>query len=180
MSDDLICVGAIAGAFGVRGEARVKSFCADPAASADYAPLVTGDGQPVGLRITRPLKGAFAARLTIAATREEAEALKGTRLYARRDRLPSLPDDEFYHADLIGLPVLDTGGATIGRVRAIHDFGAGDILEVEHPGGKPVMLPFTRAAVPTVDLAAGRIIADPPEGALDEAEPGESAPEDGT
>lgn len=160
--DDLICVGAIAGAFGVRGEARVKSFCADPAAIADYAPLVTGDGQPVGLRITRPLKGAFAARLTIAATREEAEALKGTRLYARRDRLPSLPDDEFYHADLIGLTVVDTGGAELGRVRAIHDHGAGDMLDVVGPGGRELLIPFTRAAVPTVDLTLGRIVADPP------------------
>lgn len=174
--DDLICVGAIAGAFGVRGEARVKSFCADPAAIADYAPLLTEDGREVGLRITRPLSGAFAARLTIATTREAAEALKGTRLYARRDKLPGLPDDEFYHADLIGLAVLDTGGAELGRVRAIHDFGAGDILEIDRPGARPVMLPFTRAVVPTVDLAAGRIIADPPEGALDTDTP--PGPED--
>lgn len=175
-SPGLICVGAIAGAFGVRGEARVKSFCADPAAIADYAPLFTEDGREVGIRITRALSGGFAARLTIATTREAAEALKGTRLYARRERLPNLPDDEFYHADLIGLAVLDTGGAEIGRVRAIHDFGAGDILEIERPGERPVMLPFTRAIVPTVDLAAGRIIADPPEGALDTDTP--PGPED--
>ncbi|MBK0400726.1 16S rRNA processing protein RimM [Limibaculum sp. M0105] len=175
-NEDLICVGAVAGAFGVRGEARLKSFCAEPGAIADYAPLWTEDGREVAVRITRPLKGAFAARLSIAATREEAEALKGTRLYARRERLPSLPDDEFYHVDLIGLPVIDAGGAELGRVRAIHDFGAGDILEVTRPGARPVLLPFTRAVVPTVDLAAGRIIADPPEGALDaETGPG---PED--
>jgi 16S rRNA processing protein RimM len=162
-----VCVGAIAGAFGVKGEVRVKSFCADPAAVGDYGPLVTADGRTVEIRLGREIKGAFAARLSIAATREEAEALKGTRLYAPRERLPSLPDDEFYHADLIGLPVLDTGGAEIGRVHAVHDFGAGDILEIARPGAKAVMLPFTRDAVPTVDLAAGRIIADPPAGAVD-------------
>ena len=82
---------------------RLKSFCADPAAIASYAPLVTEDGRSFGVRITRPIPGAFAARLTGVATREEAEALKGTRLYAPRDRLPPLADDEYYHADLIGL-----------------------------------------------------------------------------
>ena len=95
-------------------------------------------------------------------TREEAEALRGVTLWADRALLPALPDDEFYHADLIGLPVMDPGGAEIGRLRAIHDHGAGDILEVAGPKGV-VLLPFTRAVVPTVDLAAGRIVADPPE-----------------
>jgi len=93
-------------------------------------------------------------------TREDAEALKGTRLYAPRERLPALPDDEFYHADLIDLTVVDTGGAELGRVRAVHDFGAGDVLEVLDSDGKELMLPFTREAVPTVDLTAGRIVAD--------------------
>jgi 16S rRNA processing protein RimM len=166
--DKLVCVGAIAGAFGVRGEARIKSFCAEPEAIASYGPLATEDGaREFTLRITRAVKGGFAARLSGVTTREAAQALKGTRLYADRARLPSLPDDEFYHADLIGLTVLDTGGVEIGRVRAIHDHGAGDMLEVTGPGGQMVLIPFTRAAVPTVDLAAGRIVADPPEGTLD-------------
>lgn len=161
--DKLICVGAIAGAFGVRGEVRIKSFCADPEAIAAYGPLSTGDGaRRFSLRITRTVKEGFAARLSGVDTREQAEALKGTRLHAPRDMLPPLPGEEFYHADLIGLTVLDTGGAEIGRVRAIHDHGAGDMLEVTCPGGKSVLIPFTRAAVPTVDLAAGRIVADPP------------------
>ena len=82
----------------------------------------------------RPIPGAFAARLTGVATREEAEALKGTRLYAPRDRLPPLGDDEYYHADLIGLAVVDTGGAALGTVRAVLDHGAGDILEIARPG----------------------------------------------
>ena len=174
----LVCVGAIAGAFGVTGEARIKSFCAEPGAIASYGPLTTEDGaRKFTLSITRPVKQGFAARLSGVATREAAEALKGTRLYAPRERLPTLPDDEFYHADLIGLTVLDTGGAEIGRVRAIHDHGAGDMLEVTRPGGRPgsgeVLIPFTRAAVPTVDLAQGRIVADPPEGTLDRMQNGE-------
>ena len=160
----LVCVGAIAGGFGVQGEVRLKSFCADPAAIADYAPLLTEDGRSFGARITRALTGAFAARLTGVATREQAEAMKGTRLYVPRERLPNPGEDEYYHADLIGLPVLDTGGARIGKVKAVLDHGAGDILEVARPGKTDLLLPFTRAVVPTVDIAGGRIIADPPEG----------------
>jgi 16S rRNA processing protein RimM len=163
----LVCVGAIAGGFGVRGEVRLKSFCAEPAAIAGYAPLVTEDGRSFGVKIVRPIPGAVAARLTGVATREEAEALKGTRLYAPRDRLPPLPEDEFYHADLIGLLVVDTGGAALGTVRAVLDHGAGDILEIARPGAPDLLLPFTRAAVPAVDLAARRIVADPPPGLLD-------------
>ena len=163
----LVCVGAIAGGFGVRGEVRLKSFCAEPAAITGYGPLVTEDGRSFGVRLTRPIAGAFSARLTGVGTREEAEALKGTRLYAPRDRLPALPEDEFYHADLIGLLVVDTGGAALGTVRAVLDHGAGDILEIARPGAPDLLLPFTRAAVPTVDLAAGRLVADPPEGAAE-------------
>ena len=168
-----VCVGAIAGAFGVQGEARVKSFCADPEAIASYGPLWTEDGaRSFKLRITRPVKEGLAVRLSGVATREEAEALRGTRLYADRARLPSLPDDEFYHADLIGLPVYDTGGVQVGRVQSVHDHGAGDVLEIALPPaaghGKSVLIPFTRAVVPTVDLTAGRIVADLPEGTLDE------------
>ncbi len=162
----LICVGAISGAFGVQGEARIKSFCAEPAAIAGYAPLSSEDGKRLfDLEITRPIPGGFAARLSGVSTREEAEALKGMRLYAPRDRLPVLPDDEYYHSDLMGLVVVDTGGAVLGEVRAVHEFGAGDMLEILGPGIKaPVMLPFTKEAVPTVDLAARRIVIDPPKG----------------
>jgi 16S rRNA processing protein RimM len=151
----------------VRGEVRLKSFCADPAAIAAYGPLVTADGRSFAVTLTRPLTGAFAARLSGVITREQAEALKGTRLYAPRDRLPPLPEDEFYHADLIGLTVLDTGGAVLGTVRAVLDHGAGDILEIARPGAPDLMLPFTRATVPAVDLAARRIVADPPAGLVE-------------
>jgi 16S rRNA processing protein RimM len=162
--ESLICVGAIAGSFGVKGEVRVKSFCAQPEAIAAYSPLFTEDGaRSFTLRLTRPVTGGFGARLSGVATKEEADALKGTSLYAPRDRLPNLPDDEFYHADLIGLAAFDTGGVALGRVTAVHNHGAGDLLEVSGPGAKGALLvPFTRLAVPTVDLTAGRVVLDPP------------------
>ena len=173
----LICVGAVAGAFGVRGEARVKSFCAEPEAIADYGPLVTEDGaRSFTIRLTRPVKGGFAARLSGVETREQAEALRGTRLCVPRERLPEPAEEEFYHADLVGLAVVDTGGAELGRVMAVHDFGAGDVIEIDRGGGKSVMIPFTRAVVPRVDLAAGRIVADPPPGTFDDGTPEEGEP----
>ncbi|MEM8698018.1 MAG: ribosome maturation factor RimM [Pseudomonadota bacterium] len=156
-----ICVGAIAGAFGVSGEARIRSFCAEPAAIASYGPLRTEDGTSFTLQITRPVKGGFAARLSGIPTREAAEALKGTRLYAPRDRLPDPGEDEYYHADLIGLEVFDTSGASLGTIRAVFDHGAGDMLDIIGPS--PMLLPFTREVVPHVDLAKGRLVADPPD-----------------
>lgn len=163
-----IMVGAIAGAFGVKGEVRLKSFCAEPEAIASYGPLAAEDGRSFRVSLTRSIPQGFAARLSGVTTREAAEALKGTALYADRARLPALGDEEFYHADLIGMDVLDTGGQPFGRVTAVHNHGAGDLLEVARPGQKPaVLLPFTRAIVPTVDLASGRIIADIPEGLME-------------
>ena len=167
----LICVGAIAGAFGVGGEVRLKSFCEAPEDICAYGPLVTEDGaRAFSVRITRPVKGGFAARLSGVATREEAEALRGTRLCVPRGRLPEPEEEEFYHADLIGLAVVDTRGTSLGRVKAIHDFGAGDVIEIDLGEGKSVMIPFTRDVVPEIDLGAGRIVADPPEGSLQEGE----------
>ncbi len=165
MATDRICVGVIGGAFGVRGEVRLKSFCAQPEAIAAYAPLWTEDGsRSFTLRITRTIPNGFAARLSGVGTKEEADALRSVELFADRSLLPNLPDDEFYHADLIGLAVFDTGGAKLGTVRAVHNHGAGDILEIYAPGRKTaLLLPFTKAIVPTVDLTAGRIVADPPE-----------------
>lgn len=167
---ETICVGAIAGAFGVQGEVRIKSFTADPEAIADYAPLTTEDGkQSFDLELTRQVKNGFAARLSGVTSKEQADALRGVRLFALRDRLPTLPDDEYYHSDLIGLAVFDTGGAELGSVKAVHNHGAADILELIVPGqNATVLLPFTLNAVPTVDLASGRIIADPPDGLFSE------------
>ena len=163
---DRVCVGAIAGSFGVRGEVRLKSFCAEPEAIATYGPLATEDGaREFSVRIVRSVKNGFAARLGGVATKEQADALKGTRLYVDRDRLPAPADDEYYHADLIGLDVFDTGGTRLGRVKSVLNHGATDLLEIHGPGLKQtILLPFTLAAVPTVDLSAGRIIADPPDG----------------
>lgn len=171
----MVCLGALAGAWGVQGAVRLKSFCAAPEAIGDYAPLVTADGRSFGVRLLRPLAGAFAARLTGIATREAAEALKGLRLYAPRSALPALEEDEFYHADLIGMEAVDAGGAPFGRVRAVHDHGAGDLLEIARPGRAEIVLPFTREVVPTIDLAARRMVVDPPPGLTDgpdEAEAG--------
>lgn len=170
MSEDRICVGAIAGAYGVKGELRVKSFCAEPDAIGDYSPLWSEDGsRQFALTLDRPIKNGFAARIDGVHTKENADALRGTRLFADRSALPNLPDDEYYHADLIGLVVLDTGGRELGRVSAVHNHGASDVLEVQGPGLKTgALLPFTLEAVPTVDLAAGRIIADPPKGVFPE------------
>ncbi|QFT57871.1 Ribosome maturation factor RimM [Sulfitobacter sp. THAF37] len=165
---DLICVGAIAGAYGVRGELRVKSYCAVPEDIETYTPLWSEDGsRKFALAILRPIKNGFAARIPEVATKEDADALRGTRLYAERAQLPGLPDDEFYHADLIGLQVYDTGGVMLGRVKTVQNHGADDLLELQLAGtSATTFLPFTKRAVPTVDLAAGRIVADPPEGTL--------------
>jgi 16S rRNA processing protein RimM len=167
-SDDLICVGVIAGAFGVKGEVRLKSFTADPEAIEDYNPLTTEDGsQSFDVGIIQSIKNGLSVRLSNVATKEEADALKGVNLYVPRTRLPSLPDDEFYHADLMGLEVYDTGGTLLGRVKSVQNHGAGDLLEIHGAGlSATVLIPFTRQAVPTVDLNAGRLIADPPDGIL--------------
>jgi 16S rRNA processing protein RimM len=165
MNDDRIVVGSLAGAFGVRGEVRLKSFCAEPADIAGYAPLTTPDGRVFrSITITGQTQGSLTARVEGISSKEEADALRGVSLLAERSRLPVLPDDEFYHADLIGLPVHDAGGNRLGTVRAVLNHGAGDILEIARPGGATALLPFTMAAVPLVDIAAGRIVADPPEG----------------
>ena len=163
---DRICVGAIAGSFGVQGEVRLKSFCSDPEAIADYGLLYSEDGtKSFKVKLTRPVAGGLGARISGVDTKEQADALKGVSLYVDRAKLPSLPDDEFYHADLIGLEVRDTGGVLLGRVTAVHNHGAGDLLEIAGPGLKSaLLLPFTLAAVPTVNLAAGRVVIDLPEG----------------
>ena len=168
MGSDRVCVGAVSGAFGVHGEVRLKSFCSEPEDIARYGALFSEDGaRHFTVQVTRRVSGGLAARLSGVATREAAEALRGVRLYADRANLPALPDGEYYHADLIGLEVRDTGGSALGRVSAVLNHGAGDLLEIQRPDAPSVLLPFTRGAVPTVDLAAGRIVADPPEGVFE-------------
>ena len=164
--DDKIIVGTIGGSFGVQGEIRLKSFCADPAAIADYTPLTMDNGKIIEVLIlTGQLKGGFSARAQGVSTKEEADALRGQSLHAARDLLPGLPDDEFYYTDLIGVSVVDTGGVLLGTVKTVVDNGAGDLLEIQLPNQpETVFLPFTKVNIPTVDLSAGRIVADPPHG----------------
>jgi 16S rRNA processing protein RimM len=165
MSDELICIGAIAGAFGVSGEVRLKSFCSEPTDIAAYGDLRTEDGlRQFHITLTRPVAGGLGARIAGITTKEAADALRGTSLFVPRERLPALPDDEFYHADLIGLSAHDTGGALLGKVTAIHNHGAGDIIEISPVDHKSaLLLPFTRAIVPNVDLSARLMVVNLPE-----------------
>jgi len=164
-------VGSLSGAFGVHGDVRLKSFCATPEAIADYTPLTRADGQTITTIVVKGMtRGALIARIDGVTTKEEADALRGMNLLAERDQLPSLPDDEFYHTDLMGLMAFDTGGAELGRVKAVQTNGADDLLEIASPALKDsVLVPFTKAIVPTVDLAAGRLIIDPPGGLFEDA-----------
>ena len=166
MNDDLICVGSIGGSYGVQGELRIKSFCAVAEDIETYSPLTREDGSDAfTLAIIRAIKHGYAVRIAEVTTKEQADALKGVQLYARRDQLPSLPDDEYYHSDLTGLQVFDTGGELLGTVKSVQNHGASDLLEVQLPDSSATaLLPFTLAVVPTVDLDTGRIIADPPDG----------------
>lgn len=163
--DRLIEVGRLAGAFGVRGEVRITAYTDDPLALARYGPLKRQDGSPaVAIVSARIAKGGLVARVKEIATKEEADALRGLRLYVPRAALPEPEADEFYLADLVGLRVENLQSKeSLGRIKSVQNFGAGDILEIEPEGGGPTWyLPFTRAAVPTVDLGAGVVLADPP------------------
>jgi 16S rRNA processing protein RimM len=159
-SEQRICVARLGAAHGVRGEVKLWSFTADPAAVADYGPFDTADGRVVEIEALRPGKGFFVARLKGVADRTAAEQLRNVELFVPRERLPAPQDsDEFYHADLIGLAVVDASGAALGSVVALHNFGAGDIMEVRRAERRDtVMLPFTAAAVPEIDVAGGRVV----------------------
>lgn len=164
-SGNLIFVARVAGAFGVKGEVRLTTFTADPMAVLGYRDLRRETGAP-GLTLTsaRPAKGGVVVRAKEIETREQAEALRGLRLYIPRDVLPKPDDeDEFYLADLIGLSVVTPEGEPLGVVRTVHDFGAGDLLEIQPPQGASWWLPFTREAVPAVRLADRTLVAVRPE-----------------
>jgi 16S rRNA processing protein RimM len=166
-----VCVAQIGGAHGIRGEVRLKSFTAEPEAFARYGPLESEDGaRRIEIASLRPGNGVYVARLKGVADRNAAEALRNIRLYVPRERLGAAEPDEFYHADLIGLEVVDTQGVQRGRVVAVPNFGAGDLIEIAPAtGGPSVLLPFSKAAVPEIDLVAGRVVVDPPAGAFDPA-----------
>jgi 16S rRNA processing protein RimM len=159
-----ICIARIGAAHGVRGAVKLWTFTEDPLAVKAYGPLLTKDGaRSFEVATAREAKGHLVATLKGIATREEAERLNGIELYIARDKLPATDEDEYYHADLIGLAAVTSADQPLGRIIAIHNFGAGDIIEIAPPQGATMLLPFTNAMVPTVDLAAGRVVVELPQ-----------------
>jgi 16S rRNA processing protein RimM len=159
-----ICVARIGAAHGVRGAVKLWTFTEDPLAVQHYGPLMTKDGaRQFEVTHAREAKDHLVATLKGIATREDAERLNGVELYIARDKLPETDEGEYYHTDLIGLAAVTAADAPIGRVIAIHNFGAGDIIEIAPPHGSTLLLPFTNAVVPTVDIAGGRVVIELPE-----------------
>lgn len=165
-----VCVAAFSSAHGVRGALRLKSFTENPDDVAAFTTLLSEDASKTYHIevVSHTGKGELIVKVAGVDTREAAEMLKGERLYVSRAELPEAGDEEFYHADLIGLTVKTASGKTVGTVRAVFDFGAGDMLEILPKEGALIMVPFTKAIVPIVDIEKGRIIVDPPEGLLPE------------
>jgi 16S rRNA processing protein RimM len=178
ITEQRVCMGVVGAPHGVRGAVRIKSFTDEPKAIANYGALEDeSGGKRVTLRVIGTVKGdgMVIAALSGVVDRDQAEALRGLRLYAPRAALPPTAEDEFYHADLVGLAAVLEDGERLGDVVAVHDFGAGDVLEIARDKGQPVLVPFTRAAVPVVDLAGRRVVIDPPAGLFDA--PRQTAPE---
>jgi 16S rRNA processing protein RimM len=173
--EDLICVGAIGAAKGLRGELRVKSFTADIEALGDYGPLTDETGaKTFEVKVIGQSKGLVVVRIKGVNDRNAADALKGQTLFMERSRLPQTEEDEFYFSDLRGLKAELVDGAPFGEVVEVEDYGGGPFLEVVAPGHGRVLVPFTKACVPVVDITGGRVVVDPPEGLL---EPGEPEPQ---
>jgi 16S rRNA processing protein RimM len=159
-----ICVARIGAAHGVRGAVKLWTFTEDPFAVKEYGPLTTKDGaRQFEVTHVREARDHLVATLKGIATREDAERLNGIELYIAREKLPATDEDEYYHADLIGLAAVNAANEPLGRVTAIHNFGAGDIIEIAPTQGPTMLLPFTNAVVPTVDLAAGRVVIELPQ-----------------
>ena len=158
-----VCVARIGAAHGVRGAVKLWTFTEDPFAVTRYGPLSTKDGaRAFEVAHAREGKGHLVATLKGVTSRNEAERLNGLELYVARDKLPATDEDEYYHTDLIGLAAVTTADAPLGKVVAIHNFGAGDIIEIAPPSGATMLLPFTNAVVPTVDIAGGRVVIEVP------------------
>jgi 16S rRNA processing protein RimM len=160
-----ICVARIGAAHGVRGAVKLWTFTEDPLAVQSYGPLMTRDGaRQFEIADVRAAKDHLVATFKGVATREDAEKLNGIELYIAREKLPATDDGEYYHADLIGLAAVNAANEPLGRVIAIHNFGAGDIIEIAPlKGAQTMLLPFTNAVVPTVDLAGGRVVIELPQ-----------------
>lgn len=158
MPAERILLATIGAAHGVKGEVRVKSFAAEPMAIGEYGALLTEDGRRFEIERLRPAKGdMLVVKFRGVDDRNAAEALNGVKLHVERSALPAPDEDEFYHVDLIGLAAADPAGAAIGEVTAVHDFGAGAMLEIQPDGGRSLLVPFTKAAVPHVDIAGRRV-----------------------
>ncbi len=158
-----VCVARIGAAHGVRGAVKLWTFTEDPFAVKHYGPLTTKDGaRQFEVASAREARDHLVATFKGITTRDEAERLNGLELYVPRDRLPATDEGEYYHADLIGLAAVTAGGKPLGKVIAIHNFGAGDIIEIAPPKGATMLLPFSNAVVPTVDLAGGRVVIELP------------------
>jgi 16S rRNA processing protein RimM len=169
----MICVARIGAAHRVRGAVKLWTFTEDPLAVKRYGPLSTKDGaRQFEVISVREAKDHLVATLKGVATREQAEGLNGLELYVAREKLPATDDNEYYHADLIGLAAVTAQDEPLGRVVAIHNFGAGDIIEIAPPEGATMLLPFSNAVVPTVDLANGRVVIELP-GEIEGDEPRE-------
>jgi 16S rRNA processing protein RimM len=160
LSRDKVWVARIGAAHGVRGEVKLWSFTEDPAAVANYGPLESQDGsRRFEIEALRPAKDHFVARIAGIADRDAAEKLRNVDLYIPRKRLPEIDEaDTFYHADLIGLKAVTQNGDDVGTVSAIHNFGASDVIEIKPPAGEALLMPFTDATVPEIDLDARRIV----------------------
>jgi 16S rRNA processing protein RimM len=157
--DRRICVAQIGDAHGLRGGVHLRSFTEDPEAFARYGPLETEDGtRRLEIDTVKPGKDGFNVRFVGITRREQAETLRNINLYVDRDRLPEADEDEFYYADLIGLAAVSQQGDVLGEVIAMHNFGAGDIVELKLSSGGQTMLAFDKATVPEVDIAGGRIV----------------------
>ena len=158
-----ICVARIGAAHGVRGAVKLWTFTEDPFAVTRYGPLATKDGaRTFEVANAREGKGHLVATLKGVTSRNEAERLNGLELYVARENLPATDDNEYYHADLIGLAAVTSADQPLGKVVAIHNFGAGDIIEIAPPRGPTMLLPFSNAVVPTVDIAGGRVVIEVP------------------
>jgi 16S rRNA processing protein RimM len=171
---DRVCVAQIGAAHGIRGEVRLHAFTEDAMAITAYGPLETEDGsQCLEIDGLRAAKDRLVARFKGVADRDAAERLRNLKLYVAREKLPAPADGEtFYHADLIGLAAKTSEGHELGSIIGVHNFGAGDLLEIRPAAGGPtVLLPFTQDAVPAVDLAAGRVVVNAPEGTFDPIPP---------
>jgi len=163
----LVCVGVIAGAHGIKGEVKVKSFTEESEGFAAYGPLWDETGaRRFDMTVRARAKDGLIAAIRGVTDRDAAEALRGVRLFVPRAALPEPGEDEFYYADLIGLSAELEDGSPLGEVVAVHNFGAGDVIEIKGAGAV-LDLPFTSAVVPVVDVAKGRIVVVPPEGLLE-------------